>query len=214
MATRKLVPRADNEGGLGTALKRWASAFVAAITCTTINALTLAAAAVGFTIAGGTTSKTLTVDETGAMSSKLTLAIGAANLKAFMNAGATAAEFSAGFGSAGLTRNMNTDTGDVSYTGMGFKPAVVIIFFGSNSTTFKWSMGFSSGTTNFVLFSYSATTSNTDFPLSCVWLQNATTADYQKAKIKSFDADGFTLTWTKGGSPGSESVSGYALCLR
>lgn len=77
MATRKIVPRADNEGGLGTALKRWASAFIAAITCTTINALTLAAASVGFTIAGGTTSKTLTVtadtslDEAVAMSSKL-----------------------------------------------------------------------------------------------------------------------------------------------
>lgn len=76
MATRKIVPRADNEGGLGTALKRWASAFIAAITCTTINALTLAAAAVGFTIAGGTTSKALTVtadtalDEAVAMSSK------------------------------------------------------------------------------------------------------------------------------------------------
>ena len=28
MATRKIVPRADNEGGLGTAAKRWATAFI------------------------------------------------------------------------------------------------------------------------------------------------------------------------------------------
>lgn len=70
MATRKIVPRADNEGGLGTALKRWASAFITVIACTTINALTLAAASVGFTISGGTTSKTLTVDETVTMSDK------------------------------------------------------------------------------------------------------------------------------------------------
>jgi len=27
MATRKIVPRADNEGGIGTAVKRWASGF-------------------------------------------------------------------------------------------------------------------------------------------------------------------------------------------
>lgn len=27
MATRKIVPRADNEGGIGTALKRWANGF-------------------------------------------------------------------------------------------------------------------------------------------------------------------------------------------
>lgn len=82
MATRKIVPRADNEGGLGTALKRWASAFIAAITCTTINALTLTAAAVGFTIEGGTTSKTLTVDETVAMSGKAALTHGALHLPA------------------------------------------------------------------------------------------------------------------------------------
>jgi hypothetical protein len=39
MATRKIVPRADNEGGLGTAVKRWASAF--------INALTVNSATIG-----------------------------------------------------------------------------------------------------------------------------------------------------------------------
>ena len=56
MATRKIVPRADNEGGLGTAAKKWAS-----VHATLVNALTLASQSVGFTIAGGTTSKTLTV---------------------------------------------------------------------------------------------------------------------------------------------------------
>jgi len=70
MATRKIVPRADNEGGIGTALKQWASGWIKLLTVTTINALTLAAGAVGFTIAGGTTSKTLTVDETVSMSDK------------------------------------------------------------------------------------------------------------------------------------------------
>ncbi len=61
MATRNIVPRATAEGGLGTTAKRWATAFINAITCTTINAITLAAQAIGFTIAGGTTSKTLTI---------------------------------------------------------------------------------------------------------------------------------------------------------
>ena len=70
MTTRKIVPRDDNEGGLGTALKRWASAFIANITVTTINALILTAQEVDFTITGGTISKTLTVDETVTMSAK------------------------------------------------------------------------------------------------------------------------------------------------
>ena len=31
MATRKIVPRADNEGGVGTAAKRWASGYFATL---------------------------------------------------------------------------------------------------------------------------------------------------------------------------------------
>lgn len=63
MATRPLEPRANGEGGIGTTLMRWATGFINAITCTTINAITLAAQAVGFTISGGTSSKTLTVSD-------------------------------------------------------------------------------------------------------------------------------------------------------
>ena len=62
MATRNIVPRGTGEGGIGTAAKKWALGWINALIVTTINALTLAAAAVGFTITGGTTAKTLTVD--------------------------------------------------------------------------------------------------------------------------------------------------------
>ena len=61
MATRSIVPRADNEGGIGTTLKKWATGFIKALTVDTVNLLTLTAQAVGFTLSGGTTSKTLTV---------------------------------------------------------------------------------------------------------------------------------------------------------
>lgn len=73
MATRNIVPRADNEGGIGTTLKKWATGFIKVLTVDTINALTPTALATGFSIAGGTTPKTLTVDETAALSSKLTI---------------------------------------------------------------------------------------------------------------------------------------------
>ena len=56
MATRNIVPRANDEGGLGTTSKKWASLW-----STLVNALTLTSQSVGFTISGGTTSKTLTV---------------------------------------------------------------------------------------------------------------------------------------------------------
>jgi hypothetical protein len=58
MATRNIVPRATNEGGVGTTSKKWAN-----IWATLVNALTLTAQSTGFTIAGGTTSKTLTVSD-------------------------------------------------------------------------------------------------------------------------------------------------------
>lgn len=57
MATRSVVPRATNEGGIGTTSKKWANVWA-----TLVNALTLTAQSTGFTISGGTTSKTLTVD--------------------------------------------------------------------------------------------------------------------------------------------------------
>ncbi|MEI6259258.1 MAG: hypothetical protein WCR46_05045 [Deltaproteobacteria bacterium] len=56
MATRDIAPQANNEGSIGTAAKKWAN-----VQSVLTNDLTLAKQATGFTIAGGTTSKTLTV---------------------------------------------------------------------------------------------------------------------------------------------------------
>jgi hypothetical protein len=56
MATRDVVPRANNEGNVGTTSKKWA-----AVNATALNELTMTKQTTGFTIAGGTTSKTLTV---------------------------------------------------------------------------------------------------------------------------------------------------------
>lgn len=67
MATRNIVPRANNEGGIGTTSKKWSN-----IWATLVNALTLTAQSVGFTISGGTTSKTLTVEDTSIVNQDLT----------------------------------------------------------------------------------------------------------------------------------------------
>lgn len=69
MATRAIVPRSNNEGGIGTTSKQWAN-----IWGVLVNALTLTSQTTGFTIAGGTTRKTLTVDETATLSNKANLA--------------------------------------------------------------------------------------------------------------------------------------------
>lgn len=69
MATRDIAPQSNNEGSIGTAAKKWAN-----VQSVLTNDLTLAKQATGFTIAGGTTSKTLTVDETVALSAKANIA--------------------------------------------------------------------------------------------------------------------------------------------
>ena len=61
MATRNIVPRANEEGGIGTSIKKWLYGYIKTLAVTTINALTLTTAAIGFSITGGTTPKTLTV---------------------------------------------------------------------------------------------------------------------------------------------------------
>ena len=86
MPTRNIVPRANEEGGIGTAAKKWLYGFIKTLAVTTLNALTLTAQTIGFTIAGGTTSKTLTVtentalDEAVAMSGKAAKTHGALHL--------------------------------------------------------------------------------------------------------------------------------------
>jgi hypothetical protein len=57
MTTKNVVPNADSEGNVGTSSLKWLG-----VNANTINELTLTKQTTGFTIAGGTTSKTLTVD--------------------------------------------------------------------------------------------------------------------------------------------------------
>ena len=209
MATRKIVPRADNEGGIGTALKQWASGWIKLLTVTTINALTLAAASVGFTIAGGTTSKTLTVDETVAMSAKLTMALGAANLKAFMNAAGAAPEWATGIKLGSFTRDTSLASGTQAITGVGFKPSHVL-FLPSIDGTPELSIGFDDGTNHLEVHNYHTITPNTwgYWAARCIQLVQGLGVTYD-ALISSMDADGFTISWVKTGAKTGTAIIFY-----
>lgn len=198
MATRNITPRSTGEGGLGTTLLRWATAFINAITCTTINALTITAQAIGFTIAGGTTPKTLTVLDS------LTLALGAANLKKFMNAAGADEEWASGFAIKAITRDLSAANENVPYTGLGFKPALAIFMFSPPTGGGQYaSWGVSDGTTHLGV-AYTADGNkfipSSDGGTSCIMLQTGAGA-FQIATTLSMDTDGLTLAWTKTGSP-------------
>lgn len=197
--------------------------------------------ATGFTITGGTTSKTLTVDETVAMTAKMAvtganlaigsdadgdmytrisgvlarIAKGAANLKMFMNAGATAPEWAAGISIVAFTRLVNGASGNVSYTAAGFKPSAVLCVVTKQDAANMFCIGGAVGTTEFVV----------DLtPLAApVWeynagalirlITNTAGTELQYATVTSMDSDGMTLTWTGAGA-GAGTLSGFFIFLR
>lgn len=135
------------------------------------------------------------------------LAAGAANLKLFMNAGATAPEWAAGFNVSTLTRAMDGASADVSYTGVGFKPGLLLFSGAVNSGAIISYFGAAHGAVMGMVAGWPPGnfTINSSY---CILLAESTTK-YQTAIIKTFDADGFTLTWARTG----ETAAGTAKIL-
>lgn len=126
------------------------------------------------------------------------LAKGAANLKMFMNAGATAPEWATGLKVTSFNRDLAAASGDVAYTGIGFKPNVVLFSGGVNTASVACILGMGTDSLNLYLADY--TSGNYVRGASCIGLM-VDTGNYQTAVIKTMDADGFTLTWTKVNAP-------------
>jgi hypothetical protein len=195
----------------------------ATIQSSTINGLTHTASTTGFTIAGGTASKTLTVTDTlstptvtvgdtlygsaaGVLSS---LAKGTANYKMFMNAGATAPEWASGFKIGTFTRDLTTASGDVAVTGVGFKPSAILIFAVGTASYGFCVGGFIAGTSGGQgICIYEA-----DKMTSVMRIYGPTVDHYNTLSLTSVDTDGFTLYFTKTTTPTGTGYIQY-LALR
>jgi hypothetical protein len=106
-----------------------------------------------------------------------------------------------------LTRNLNTATGSVSYTGCGFMPSSVE-FNGavdSAAETFWGCAAIGVGIEQRVVTSDGAG-AKTSVNGSCIKIIRSTAADHVEGAITSFDADGFTIAWNKTGSPPSNDL--------
>ncbi len=100
-----------------------------------------------------------------------------------------------------FTRDVTAASGDVAYTGVGFTPTAIIFMGGVGDATLNYlSWSFTDGTTSGVLRTY-ANTGIYDTASGQVVSLIEASGKGQTALLSSFGADGFTLTWTKIGTP-------------
>jgi hypothetical protein len=104
------------------------------------------------------------------------------------------------------SRDATAVSGDVSYTGYGFRPTRIIIIGGST----VGSVGATDITNGGIIFegrSGGATVIGAGAGAGQIVFYYTTDAGVsQTAVISTFDADGFTLTWTKNGAPGALAI--------
>ena len=110
-----------------------------------------------------------------------------------------------------FTRDVSTASGNQSVTGVGFKPKAAMFIgtniSGSGNTIAGW--GFGDGTT------LGGVETNTAGFFSGNAAGGDNIGNYSViTAIASLDSDGFTVTWTKVGSPASATCTVYYLTLR
>ena len=115
-------------------------------------------------------------------------------------------------GAPWISRDMTAASGNVSYTGAGFQPTALICFVVINATTFaSWGMA-DSGKVGRGIPKYGDTSFGVmDYP---IWAMANVEGVGQKANVASYDADGFTLAWTKVGTPAAGTAYLQILCLK
>jgi len=140
------------------------------------------------------------------------LAIGTALQYLRTNAGATAPEWTTGIISTKLkseTRARDAASGDVAYTGYGFQPKALIVLGGYSN-----SMGLGGVDLNeFCHYLAADSVIPRSSAADIIYFSQEAGVKEQHALLKTLDADGFTLTWTKVGSPTSTTDAFAVLAI-
>lgn len=115
-----------------------------------------------------------------------------------------------------LTRDLTVATGAVAYTGCGFRPRALIATGGINaSSNFAIHFGMASaaaGSGVGMTGPFAAANAQTIVSGTFLLSSDATGANNQGFAVSSYDADGFTGTWTKAGTP-TGTITVYVLCI-
>ena len=112
------------------------------------------------------------------------------------------------------SRSSQAASGAVSYTGYGFTPSALIIIAADTSSPSALAFGFATGTAAFGSIYQNGVAGRYDFTTSDFLTMYYSSGNYQQADLTSFDADGFTLTWTKTGTPPATTTGMIVLAFR
>ena len=103
------------------------------------------------------------------------------------------------FYSGTITRDVSAANGDVATAGVGFTPKYVTFNAVKDAST-EHSEGFYAASAQNCFSSYGANLT-TNGGKCVAYFDKANTANFARAILSATGADGFTLTWTKAGSP-------------
>lgn len=164
-----------------------ADAKISALTALTGANVDIAADVMGIVDTSVTTTKKITINELG-------IALGLFKIVNF-------------------TRDTSVASGTQAVTGVGFKPAAVIFIAGVSGGGIRASFGFDNLTAAQSIYSLGSAGNFNPDSSNSIGLVSVLNTDYVLGKISSLDSDGFTVTWTKTGSPTGSCVV-IALALR
>lgn len=112
-----------------------------------------------------------------------------------------------------FTIDSSTASGTQAVTGVGFKPTSIRVIMGVSGGGSRASIGMSDGSSEGCVYNAHNTSANTWGTASNLIYADSGVGTNYAGVISSFDADGFTISWTKTGSPTGTLVL-YAECFR
>ena len=145
------------------------------------------------------------------------LAKGTATQFLRMNSGATAPEWVNGSTNVSKlqshTRDMTAASGDVAYTSYGFQPSAIIIFACVAANRLELSFGFGDDDLGEMCIAQEGTGGAFGAQTAQIVYLYEAAGKSQGAVLKTLDADGFTLTWTKTGTTSAGTANLIVLAL-
>jgi hypothetical protein len=115
------------------------------------------------------------------------------------------------------SRASDAASGDHAITGVGFRPKAIWIMCLIGGDENAYSSGFATASESMCMYvnHHDQAGKWNEQNAHCIKLYSGGLGNVQEASLKSMDADGFTLTWTKTGDPpGGEFIYITALCMR